>query len=30
MEFNQLVKKDKRLDTIILPIRDGLSICRKI
>jgi len=30
IEFNQLVKKDKRLDTIILPIRDGLSICRKI
>jgi len=30
IEFNQLVKKDKRLDSIILPIRDGLSICRKI
>jgi|TARA_B110000263_G_scaffold161168_1_gene140133 predicted O-methyltransferase YrrM len=30
IEFNQLVKKDKRLDTIILPIRDGISICRKI
>lgn len=30
IEFNQLVKKDKRLDTIILPIRDGLSISRKI
>ena len=30
IEFNQLAKKDKRLDTIILPIRDGLSICRKI
>ena len=30
IEFNQLIKKDKRLDTIILPIRDGLSISRKI
>ncbi len=30
IEFNKLLKKDKRLDTIILPIRDGLSICRKI
>ena len=30
IEFNQLVKKDKRLETVILPIRDGLSICRKI
>ena len=30
IEFNQLVKKDKRLDTIILPIRDGISISRKI
>ena len=30
IEFNQLVKKDQRLDIIILPIRDGLSICRKI
>jgi len=29
IEFNQLIKKDKRLDTIILPIRDGLSISRK-
>ena len=30
IEFNQLVKKDKRLDTIILPIRDGISVSRKI
>tara|TARA_B100001175_G_C19462996_1_gene617563 strand:- start:334 stop:975 length:642 start_codon:yes stop_codon:yes gene_type:complete len=29
-EFNNLVNNDKRLETIILPVRDGLSICRKI
>ena len=28
--FNELVKKDKRLETLLLPIRDGLMICRKI
>ena len=29
-EFNQSVKEDKRVDTIILEIRDGLTLCRKI
>jgi len=29
-KFNQWVKEDKRVDTIILEIRDGLTLCRKI
>ena len=29
IEFNNLVQNDKRVETMILPIRDGLSICRK-
>ena len=29
-KFNQSVKEDKRVDTIILEIRDGLTLCRKI
>ena len=29
-EFNNLINKDKRIENIILPFRDGLSICRKI
>lgn len=29
LEFNALLKNDPRVDTIILPIRDGLSIARK-
>ena len=28
--FNELVKKDKRLETVLLPIRDGLMICKKV
>ena len=28
--FNKIVKNDNRLENIILPIRDGLMICRKI
>ena len=28
--FNKLVKKDKRLETVLLPIRDGLMICKKV
>ena len=28
--FNDLVKKDKRLETVLLPIRDGLMICKKV
>jgi len=29
IEFNNLINKDKRIENIILPLRDGLSICRK-
>lgn len=29
LEFNTLLKNDSRVETIILPIRDGLSISRK-
>lgn len=29
IEFNNLVQNDKRVETMVLPIRDGLSICRK-
>lgn len=29
LEFNTLLKNDPRVETIILPIRDGLSISRK-
>ena len=29
-KFNKWVKEDKRVDTIILEIRDGLTLCRKI
>ncbi len=29
LEYNQLLKEDKRLETVILPIRDGLSISIK-
>ena len=28
--FNKLVKKEKNLETLLLPIRDGLMVCRKI
>jgi caffeoyl-CoA O-methyltransferase len=30
LEYNQLLKEDKRIETVILPIRDGLTISRKI
>ena len=30
LEYNTLLKIDKRIETIILPIRDGLTISRKI
>tara|TARA_B100000768_G_C11262315_1_gene369378 strand:- start:586 stop:1227 length:642 start_codon:yes stop_codon:yes gene_type:complete len=30
IEFNNLINDDKRIENIILPVRDGLSICRKI
>ncbi|TXE07157.1 O-methyltransferase [Seonamhaeicola algicola] len=29
LEYNSLLKEDPRLDTVILPIRDGLTISRK-
>lgn len=29
IEYNKLLKEDKRVETIILPIRDGLTITRK-
>ena len=29
VEYNKLLKEDKRVETIILPIRDGLTISRK-
>lgn len=29
IEYNKLLKDDKRIETIILPIRDGLTISRK-
>ena len=28
--FNELVKKNKQLETLLLPIRDGLMVCRKV
>ncbi|MFT4612012.1 MAG: caffeoyl-CoA O-methyltransferase [Glaciecola sp.] len=30
LEFNTLLKNDKRIETVVLPIRDGLTISRKI
>jgi len=30
LEYNRLLKNDPRLETILLPIRDGLTISRKI
>ena len=30
IEFNNLINNDKRIETIIFPVRDGLSISRKI
>ncbi len=29
-EFNQYVKNDKRIDQIIIPLGDGLTVCRKL
>jgi predicted O-methyltransferase YrrM len=29
IEYNALLKNDKRIETVLLPIRDGLTICRK-
>tara|TARA_B100000809_G_C15034416_1_gene493233 strand:+ start:386 stop:1027 length:642 start_codon:yes stop_codon:yes gene_type:complete len=30
LEFNTLLKNDKRIETVVLPIRDGLTISRKV
>jgi len=30
IEFNEMVQKDKRVDNVILPIRDGVSLIRKL
>lgn len=30
LEYNTLLKKDKRVETVVLPIRDGLTISRKL
>ena len=29
IEYNALLKSDKRVETVVLPIRDGLTISRK-
>ena len=29
-EFNQYIKNDNRVEKVILPLGDGLTICRKI
>ena len=29
-EFNELVNEDSRVETILLPIRDGISLIRKL
>ena len=29
-EFNKYIKDDNRVEKIILPLGDGLTICRKI
>ncbi|MFD1615489.1 O-methyltransferase [Gelatiniphilus marinus] len=30
IEYNKLLKHDKRVETVVLPIRDGLTISRKL
>lgn len=30
LEYNKLLKEDKRVETVILPIRDGLTLSRKV
>ena len=30
LEYNTLLKEDKRVETVVLPIRDGLTISRKV
>ncbi len=29
LEYNQKLKEDPRVETVLLPIRDGLTLCRK-
>ena len=29
-EFNSYVNKDQRVENLILPVGDGLSVCRKL
>ena len=29
LEYNSLLKEDSRIETVVLPIRDGLTISRK-
>ena len=29
-EFNSYVNKDKRVENLIIPVGDGLSVCRKL
>ena len=29
-EFNTMVQKDKRVENLLLPVRDGLMLCRKL
>lgn len=30
LEYNTLLKEDKRIETVVLPIRDGLTVSRKL
>ncbi|MEC3905483.1 O-methyltransferase [Tamlana sp. 2201CG12-4] len=30
LEYNRILKKDSRIETVVLPIRDGLTISRKV
>jgi len=29
-EFNKYIKNDNRVEKVILPLGDGLTICRKV
>ena len=30
LEYNKLLKEDKRVETVLLPIRDGLTVSRVV
>jgi predicted O-methyltransferase YrrM len=30
LEYNKLLKEDSRVETVLLPIRDGLTVSRKL